>query len=231
MSSKLINENLERNSQSTTLKIYNELKKSLILGDLKPGHKLKIDDLKKKYQTGTNPVRESLTLLISDALVEKIDQKGFRVSEASKERFDEILKTRIWAESFALEESMNNKKDLDKWEEELLLINYRLEKTERSSLYEPLNPSSWEMIHKKFHLTLVSRSGSRYLRTFCEQLYDQNMRYRFLLIKNKKNYKKRDINVEHKNILEAVLKRDTKKAKQLLIEHYKNTGSFLTFVS
>lgn len=170
-------------------------------------------------------------MLISDALVEKIDQKGFRVSEASKERFDEILKTRIWAESFALEESMNNKKDLDKWEEELLLINYRLEKTERSSLYEPLNSSSWEMIHKKFHLTLVSRSGSRYLRTFCEQLYDQNMRYRFLLIKNKKNYKKRDINVEHKNILEAVLKRDTKKAKQLLIEHYKNTGSFLTFVS
>lgn len=68
-------------------------------------------------------------MLISDALVEKIDQKGFRVSEASKERFDEILKTRIWAESFALEESMNNKKDLDKWEEELLLINYRLEKT------------------------------------------------------------------------------------------------------
>jgi len=49
-------------------------------------------------------------LLIADDLVTKIDQKGFKVSEATQEKFNEILKTRIWIESIALEESMKNKK-------------------------------------------------------------------------------------------------------------------------
>ena len=98
----VVNQDIDITYPSTTYKIYNKLKKSLIGGDLTPGTKLKIDDLKKKYQTGTNPIRESLTLLIADDLVTKIDQKGFKVSDATQEKFNEILKTRIWIESIAL---------------------------------------------------------------------------------------------------------------------------------
>ncbi len=184
-----VNYDIDITYPSTTYKIYNKLKKSLIGGDLTPGTKLKIDDLKKKYQTGTNPIRESLTLLIADDLVTKIDQKGFKVSEATQEKFNEILKTRIWIESIALEESMKNKKDINEWEEELIVLNHRLQKAERSLMYEPENLDSWEMVHKKFHLTLVSRSKSSFMNKFCELLYDQNMRYRYL-IKKKRVIKK-----------------------------------------
>jgi len=147
-----VNYDIDITYPSTTYKIYNKLKKSLIGGDLTPGTKLKIDDLKKKYQTGTNPIRESLTLLIADDLVTKIDQKGFKVSEATQEKFNEILKTRIWIESIALEESMKNKKDINEWEEELIVLNHRLQKAERSLMYEPENLDSWEMVHKNFTL-------------------------------------------------------------------------------
>ena len=145
-----VNQDIDITYPSTTYKIYNKLKKSLIGGDLTPGTKLKIDDLKKEYQTGTNPIRESLTLLIADDLVTKIDQKGFKVSDATQEKFNEILKTRIWVESIALEESMKNKKNINEWEEELIVLNHRLQKAERSLVYEPENLDSWEMIHKKF---------------------------------------------------------------------------------
>ena len=87
---------------------------------------------------------------------------------------------------------MKNKKDINQWEEELIVLNHRLQKAERSLMYEPENLDSWEMIHKKFHLTLVSRSKSSFMNKFCELLYDQNMRYRYL-IKKKKSYKKRKI--------------------------------------
>ncbi|MDC1196524.1 FCD domain-containing protein [Pelagibacteraceae bacterium] len=226
----VVNQGIDITYPSTTYKIYNKLKKSLIGGDLTPGTKLKIDDLKKKYQTGTNPIRESLTLLIADDLVTKIDQKGFKVSEATQEKFNEILKTRIWIESIALEESMKNKKDINEWEEELIVLNHRLQKAERSLIYEPENLDSWEMVHKKFHLTLVARSKSSFMNKFCELLYDQNMRYRYL-IKKKKSYIKRKVTIEHKGILDAVLKRDINKSKSLLVKHYITTSGFITLNS
>ena len=58
--------------QSLITQIYNKIKNSLINGDLKPGEKLKIDVLKEKYDTGHTPIREALTSLVKDGLVERI---------------------------------------------------------------------------------------------------------------------------------------------------------------
>lgn len=210
--------------QSLITQIYNKLKKSLINGDLKPGEKLKIDTLKDKYDTGHTPIREALTSLVKDGLVEKIEQKGFVASNVSIKHFNEVLKTRVWIEEIAIKKSMENKEGLEAWEENLILLNHRLNKRDWTEKYNPENPDSWEMIHKKFHISLISRSGSDYLTKFCEQLYDQNLRFRFLLIKNKKNYSKRNVNREHQDILDAVLARDAISAQKNLVKHYNITG-------
>ena len=210
--------------QSLITKIYNKLKKSLINGDLKPGEKLKIDSLKDKYNSGHTPIREALTSLVKDGLVERIEQKGFVASNVSMKHFNEILKTRIWIEEIAIKKSMENKKGLEVWEENLILLNHRLNKKDWTEKYNPDNPDSWEMMHKKFHISLISRSGSDFLTKFCEQLYDQNLRFRFLLIKNKKNYLKRSVNKEHQDILNAVLSRDIDRAQKSLVKHYNVTG-------
>ena len=210
--------------QSLITKIYNKLKKSLINGDLKPGEKLKIDNLKDKYNSGHTPIREALTSLVKDGLVERIEQKGFVASNVSMKHFNEVLKTRIWIEEIAIKKSMENKEGLEAWEESLILLNHRLNKKDWTEKYDPDNPDSWEMIHKKFHISLISRSGSDYLTKFCEQLYDQNLRFRFLLIKNKKNYLKRNVNKEHQDILNAVLSRDINGAQKNLVKHYNVTG-------
>ena len=210
--------------QSLITQIYNKLKKSLINGDLKPGEKLKIDSLKDKYNSGHTPIREALTSLVKDGLVERIEQKGFVASNVSMKHFNEILKTRIWIEEIAIKKSMENKKGLEVWEENLILLNHRLNKKDWTEKYNPENPDSWEMMHKKFHISLISRSGSDFLTKFCEQLYDQNLRFRFLLIKNKKNYLKRSVNKEHQDILNAVLSRDIDRAQKSLVKHYNVTG-------
>mgnify|MGYP005996817331 FL=1 len=210
--------------QSLITQIYNKLKKSLINGDLKPGEKLKIDSLKDKYNSGHTPIREALTSLVKDGLVERIEQKGFVASNVSMKHFNEILKTRIWIEEIAIKKSMENKKGLEVWEENLILLNHRLNKKDWTEKYNPDNPDSWEMMHKKFHISLISRSGSDFLTKFCEQLYDQNLRFRFLLIKNKKNYFKKSGNKEHQDILNAVLSRDIDRSQKSLVKHYNVTG-------
>jgi len=115
---------------------------------------------------------------------------------------------------------------LEQWEENLILLNHRLSKKDWTEKYNPENDDSWEMIHKKFHISLISRSGSDYLTKFCEQLYDQNLRFRFLLIKNKKNYLARNVNKEHQDILNAVISRDIVSAQKNLVKHYKVTDKY-----
>jgi DNA-binding GntR family transcriptional regulator len=206
--------------------IYNQIKKSLINGELKAGEKLKIDTLKEIYNVGSSPIREALTWLVADNLVQKIDQKGFVATESSIQDFKEILKTRLWIEEIAFRKSMQNKKNIDSWEEELIILCHRMEKRDWKEEYEPSNINSWEMIHKKFHMTLISRCRSEYLVKFCEQLYDLNLRFRFMLIKQKKSYHKRQVNTEHANILKHVLKRDENKAVNSLIGHYNITDKY-----
>ena len=92
-------------SASMTSRAYSQMKQDIISGRLHPGQKLKIEELRQKYDTGTSPIREALSLLTSDYLVERKDQRGFRVS-ASAEKFEELLRTRCWLEDRAIRESI-----------------------------------------------------------------------------------------------------------------------------
>ena len=62
---------------------------------------------------------------------------------------------------------------------------------------------------------------------FCEQLYDLNVRYRFLAGRSK-SYGTRNVEDEHQAILDAAVARDVELTSQLLMNHYRSTGAFLS---
>jgi DNA-binding GntR family transcriptional regulator len=211
-------------SRSRTSQTYTAMREDIIMGLLKPGLKLKIEDLTQRYNVGSSPIREALSLLTSDALVARTDQRGFRVVEASTDEFDELLKTRIWVEQRALEESILHGDAA--WEEEIILATYRLSRVSRSSSKEQFVANDqWETLHKEFHMALISACGSSILLKFCDQLYDRNTRYRH--ISGLSAYPKREINSEHADLSDAVLSRDTETAVKLLVAHYSTTGKLL----
>ena len=212
-------------SESITSRAYARLRSDIIDGVLKPGRKLKIDELRRIYDVGTSPIREALSLLTSDNFVERIDQRGFRVAPVSKEEFDELLKTRCWLEERALRESIEHG-DAE-WEEAVVLAAYHLSRIPRSEASDHFvhNPE-WENRHKHFHMTLISACGSSILMEICDQLYDQNIRYRKL--SGPQAYPSRDVNAEHEAIKTATLDRRADEAVDLLIAHYRRTGAYLT---
>lgn len=210
---------------SMTSRAYGQMKKDIISGRLQPGQKLKIDELRQAYDAGTSPIREALSLLTSDYFVERIDQRGFRVSNISAEAFEELLRTRSWLEERALRESIA--RGSPQWEEKVVLANYRLSRIPRSRSEDQFVANEdWEIAHKHFHMTLISECGSSLLLKFCDQLYQQNIRYRHL--SGEKAYPERNIAEEHNAICDAVLSRDADLAAQLLIDHYNNTSKFVT---
>ena len=211
-------------SESMTSRIYTRMRADIISGILEPARKLKIAELCRFYDVGNSPIREALSLLTSDNLVERLDQRGFRVVEVSAEEFEELLKTRIWLEETALRNSIENGDT--GWEEQVILAAYRLSRVPRfQEDGRFIANAEWETRHKHFHMTLLAACGSSILLKICNQLFDQNTRYRHLSAPSA--YPTRDINAEHGAICDAVLARNADLVMELLAEHYGRTSKFL----
>jgi DNA-binding GntR family transcriptional regulator len=208
---------IEPHDGSATRRAYLQLKSMIVSGDLKPGEKLKIDSLRQRLLTGASPIREALSLLTSDNLVERLDQRGFRAAEVSEANFKEILTLRCTLEDLALRESI--RRATDDWEEKVVLAHHRMKRID-------FQDASFESHHKLFHMTLLQNASSPILLRYCSQLYDLNIRYRHLA-GQALDHQERNIGEEHSGILEAAVARDADLACVRLIAHYKRTGDFL----
>lgn len=205
-------------SQSSTQRAYLSLRNDIIFGRIPPGERLKIDTLKENLDTGASPVREALSLLTSDQLVDRIDQRGFRVAATSREQFQEILDLRCRLEDLAVRDSLSN--GSAEWEETLVLSHHYMGRARQK------DQETFESCHKDFHMALISACKSPILLRFCNQLYDLNVRYRYLAGQSK-SYARRDVDAEHQSILDAAIERDIDAVSERLIDHYRATGAFL----
>lgn len=203
---------------SATQKTYLALRSLIVTGQIKPGEKLKIEGLRKRLQTGASPIREALSLLTSDNLVERIDQRGFRASTTSRANFEEILMLRCELEEIALRQSIANRTQV--WEENVVVSHHRMVRAQSNG------SDTFEELHKAFHMALLELCDGPILLKFCSQLYDLNIRYRYLA-GSALNYKKRDVSHEHQSIMEAAIGGDADRASAHLLSHYRETGAFL----
>ena len=205
-------------TQSSTQRAYIALRNDIITGRLQPGERLKIDTLKVGLDTGASPVREALSLLTSDQLVERLDQRGFRVARTSRAQFQEILQLRCTLEDLAVRDSLAHSNGA--WEDSLVLAHHHMVQASGGE------QDVFEALHKRFHMALISACQSPILLRFCDQLYDLNVRYRYLAGKSK-SYGRRDVRTEHQDILDAAVARDVEQVSKRLTGHYRATGAFL----
>ncbi|MDB4837297.1 GntR family transcriptional regulator [Marinomonas sp.] len=206
------------NTKTAIDRVYQELRQKIIKGEFLPGERLKVESLKPLFDTGASPIREALSLLTSNKLVDRIDQRGFRVSAVSEANFDEIFMLRCTLDVLALRKSIEFGDTA--WEERLVLLNHRLSRTKMEEF------DVWEPLHKAFHMCLIEACQSQILLSYCNNLYDQNIRYRFLAEKNS-NYGTRDVHHEHEGIFNATINRKADVASELLLKHYTDTGEYL----
>lgn len=205
-------------TQSSTQRVYLALRNDIITGRIPPGERLKIDALKAGLDTGASPVREALSLLTSDQLVERLDQRGFRVAKTSRAQFQEILDLRCNLEELAARDSLARGDAA--WEDQLVLAHHHMSQAAGGEA------EVFESHHKRFHMALLAACQSPILLRFCSQLYDLNVRYRYLAGRSK-GYGRRDVTAEHRAILDAAIKRDADSTCATLLDHYRKTGAFL----
>jgi DNA-binding GntR family transcriptional regulator len=200
--------------------VYQRLRRDIVEGALMPGAKLAIDAISARYEVGANPVREALNRLAAEDLVTRHDQRGFFVAELTLEMLRELVMTRRWLETRAIEESMRHRSV--EWEEAVILGYHRLARTP-FRLEEANTPNPvWEERHRAFHLALLSGCGSSWLIDFCAMMMDQSVRYRNVS-SNFSDARRGDALEEHKAIMEAALDGDAARAAEALDQHSRLT--------
>ena len=196
---------------------FREIRGDILSLRLQPGHWLKFDELRDTYGVSVTPLREALSRLSSLGLVDADGQRGFRVAGVSVDALIDLSKTRILVEVSSLRAAIA---EGDRnWEAEIMAAAHRIAEVPqiRKNGAGTVVDEIWEARHRAFHSALVAACPTRRLLAFREQLFDETDRYRRLAALN--GTSKRNVAEEHKNLVKAVLARDTKKAGALMVDH------------
>lgn len=215
MKTKELTENSTDISTSTlAMHCYEQIQEEIISGTLAPGQKLKVEHLKEQLKVGQSPVREALARLVSSGLVELIGNRGFRVAEVSERDVRDLYEVYFNIEMLALTQALERGDDA--WEATVVVALHRLAQAENST--EPVPYSVWGERNYNFHVALISGCYSPLLLHIRADVYKRFDRYCRIAF----DLPNSDLvlnHEEHAELAAAVLKRDLKKATELMRHH------------
>lgn len=204
------------NEQNATLvqHCFDQLEKDIIDTALKPGQKLRVEELKQRFGIGGSPIREALSRLVGTGLVEMRHNKGFYVADISEENIRDIYQTFNDIETLALKKSIEHGDD--KWAAAIVGTLYELSLIENRETDSDC--AEWIKRNYAFHYALIAGCNSPTLLQMRQEIYkrfDRYCRMGFALIKNNLEHNQH----EHKKLADAVLKRNYDQAASLMTMH------------
>lgn len=207
-----------KSGPTRTSEIQNALKLQILDCKLKPGEKLRFDELRERFEIGISPLREALTRLAAEGLVVAEERKGYHVAPVSKEDLQELAMLRAEFDTIGIRESIKHGDAA--WEGRILAALHELRALDKIGSDGTID-WGWDEVHSRFHDELVSECRSPRLLSYRQILVDQATRYRRMSVQYLKS--PRDPNAEHNEIAEAVVKRRTEDACFLIRRHYQRT--------
>lgn len=208
-------------ANSKTAEVYETLKTELLDGVHAPGAKLAIDQIAERFSVNPGAVREALSRLTSDRLVIAQPQRGFVVAPVSAGDLLDLTAVRIDIETRCLRRSIEL--GSIEWEGRLLGTWHQLSRTQAVGGGHA-NPE-WVKLHGQFHDDLIAACDSVWWLRLREALYMQAERYRRMILPQARGG--RNVEAEHRTILELTLSRDAERACAALTEHLNTTAEIL----
>ncbi len=203
---------LEKDGESATVVglIARAIRRDISFGELSPDKKLKIEELRARYGGSSHSVREALTILSAEGLVEATAQRGFRVASATEDDLKDITRLRGEVERMGLEWSME-RGDVA-WEGQVIAAHHALTRAQADVVADPIEGAlAWDEANGNFHAVLIQACGSPRLIAMHTQLYDQSRRFRLAALREMR-IDFQTITKNHEKLLAAILAHDVETA-------------------
>jgi DNA-binding GntR family transcriptional regulator len=204
--------------------VYEEVRREILRGTLPPGSRLRFVDLADRFTVSQSVVREALMRLAEQGLAVELPQQGFRVRTLSLTDLNEITEARIEIESLVARRAITHG-DLQ-WESSLIAAHHTLAhtpaKTETGEISE-----DWADAHEAFHHATLQGCGNARLLSVATSLREAASLYRWWSGSMAPDAG-RDVALEHRQILDAVVARDEMNAACLIAQHIQRTADALS---
>ncbi|MCM3628239.1 GntR family transcriptional regulator [Paenibacillus glycanilyticus] len=209
-----------------TEEIYALLKGHILNHDIAPGEKVNIDQLARDLEVSNIPIREALSRLAAEGLVDTVPFKGMFVAKMSLQELDEMFEIRMELECLSIRKAAR------------LIPASELEQLKKAmEEYPRSDMESGEQriqviaeMNQGLHGLILNHCGNHSLRNLIETYIEKIQRYLALY---QKDLKPQLIQVEweeHMRIVQFLVARDEQSAEQALKQHlensYKRTRAF-----
>ncbi|MEZ0075493.1 GntR family transcriptional regulator [Planotetraspora sp. GP83] len=215
---------MSRPAKSTTLtqKVHGQLKMAILAGRFRPGERLPLAALAKEHGVSLSVLREAVTRLAEQELIISEPQLGFRVKPLSAEDLSDLTAVRVDIETLALRRSIA-RGDVA-WEARVIAAHHTMDRM-RPTADTELHQEAAEA-HLNFHADVLAACGSPRLIKIATDLRESAELYQrwaapFGLQEG------RDAIREHRDLLDAMLDRDTERAVAVLTQHIQRTAQLL----
>jgi DNA-binding GntR family transcriptional regulator len=203
--------------------VHAQLRDEIFRGTLHPGQRLRVVELARRFAVSQSVLREALTRLSEQGLVDAAPQQGFSVITLSLRGLNELTEARMDIEALILRRSVE-RGDLA-WEATLVAAHHSLAGTPLV-LPEGVFNNAWFTVHEQFHHALLLGCGNSRMLDVATELRDAANIYMRWSGTVGQDYG-RDVTHEHRELLEAALARNPDTAADLIARHIDRTAAAL----
>ncbi len=211
--------NLPSKKLPHTQSAYFQLKRMIMDNEIAANAQLLEQELAKRLGMSRTPVREALSRLENDGLVEIIPRRGVRILPLSSQDMADIYLILTGLESTAAEYVAKNGLS----EKQLDLLREAVDDMDKALAAE--NLEAWAAADERFHKLLVELTNNQRLITMVETLWDQVHRARMITLKLRP--KPGQSNSDHRALVNAIVDRDSEAAFQTHRKHREKSGKML----
>ena len=199
-------------TRSLTDQAYKIIKEAIISLELEPGEKLKESTVAEELGISKTPVREALTRLQHEGLVNVLPFRGAFVAEIDDRDMEEIFELRKLLEGAAAKKAALNFSAEDSQEGETLLEEMR-------AAYKAGDIKSYAQPSRDFHGLLIRKFGNQRMISVLKTFDDQLERIRITTIRTSENI---PLFIEdYEKIFEALKAGNPEAAEKALLLHLK----------
>lgn len=198
------------------------LRRRILAGDIPAGGALVAADIGKEFGVSTSVIREALTRLSAEGLVQTNVNRGCRVTPLDLDDMWDLTLVRVEIEGVALRRAIRFGED--RWLSDLEAAHEAISTIERPRIdADSADLEAWNDAHRRFHGTLVAACRSPRLISMCEVL-SRNAEIFRQYSRREMPQDDRDVPAEHRMIFELTVARDADNAVDALSRHYRATS-------
>lgn len=215
-------------NETLSEKVYQRIKKQILVNRFLPGQVLSIDGLAKDLGVSATPVREAIANLIANGLVERERHKQVRVAAIKEDDVHEAYEVRRLLEPYATALVAKKASTDSALKRTLHDIKQQAEKTEQLAGAAPLTSSQYDKyldIDLRLHQIILDACGKTLLGSALRMVGNHSLRLRSFSEASSGVPDAeviQSISREHLAIIEAMLNDTQKEAKRAVREHLHN---------